>query len=136
MGITDKARRAQRAEISRQDLQSSTLAVVNPVLKRLRSVLYELSDFVAYNGDEKQKRMTKILGVIIDESMEEMGDMDSRVLAAWMHSMACVIEWTATGDIDVLPPELIQFACKVEGIAIPEQKQAEETQVVDAEIVG
>lgn len=80
--------------------------------------------------------MTKILGVIIDESMEEMGDMDSRVLAAWMHSMACVIEWTATGDIDVLPPELIQFAAKVEGIPVPEPKQAEEPEIVTAEIVS
>lgn len=87
--------------------------------------------------------MTRILGVIIDESMEEMADMDSRVLAAWMHNMACVIEWTATGDMSILPPELIPFACKVEGIDIPEEKQQpEETlpeidgpEVVDAEIV-
>lgn len=90
------------------------------------------------NGDDKQRRMTRILGVVIDESMEEMADMDSRVLAEWMHSMACVIEWTASGDMRVLPPELIQFACKVEGIEIPEMEaeQAEEPEIVDAEIVG
>lgn len=134
MGITDKARRAQRAELIQKDSQSSTLVVVNPVIKRLRSVLYELSDFVAYNGDEKQKRMTRILGVIIDESMEEMGDMDSRVLAAWMHSMACVIEWTATGDMSVLPPELTEFACKVEGISVSQLPA--DNEVVDAEIVA
>jgi hypothetical protein len=111
--------------------------VVSPVVKRLRSVLTELADFVVDNGDERQRRMTRLLGVVIDEAMDEMGETDSRVLSGWMHMMACVIEWTATGNMDALPQELIPFACKVEGIPFPtEPSSDEEPEVVDAEIVG
>lgn len=120
--------------MSQPDSQSSTLVVVSPVVRRLRSVLDELGSFVGKNGDERQRRMSKLLSVVIDEAMDEMGEMDSRVLAAWMHSMACVIEWTATGDMSVLPDELIPFACAVEGIPVPEQSQAAET--VESEIVA
>lgn len=99
-------------------------------------MLNELADFVTTNGDPRQKKMTKLLSIVIDDAMEEMGEMDSRVLAGWMHMMACVIEWTASGNMDVLPEELIEFACKVEGIQIPVAVVVDDEQPVDAEIVG
>lgn len=136
MGILEKAHRAQQAAVSPDNSESSTLAVVSPVIKRLRAVLGELSDFVGNNGDERQRRMSRLLRVVIDEAMEEMGETDTRVLAGWMHYMACVIEWTATGDYSVLPDDLIPFAASAEGIPVPEPEPQNDDEIVDAEIVG
>jgi hypothetical protein len=134
MAITDKARRVQR---NQQTGESTTLVVVSPVVRRLRSVLTELADYVTTNGDPRQRKMTQLLSVVIDEAMEEMGETDSRVMAGWMHMMACVIEWSATGNMDVLPSELMEFACKVEGIPVPVVTVPEDDSIpVDAEIVG
>lgn len=88
------------------------------------------------NGDQKQRRMTQLLSVVIDEAMEEMGETDSRVLAGWMMMMGRVIEWTATGNMELLPEELIPFACKVEGIEIPVHVPDDDNEPVDAEIIG
>ena len=110
--------------------------VVSPVVQRLRAVLGELSDFVGSNGDDRQRRMSRLLRVVIDEAMEEMGETDSRVLSGWMHYMACVIEWTATGDYSVLPPDLVAFAANAEGIPVPEPRTESDDEIVDAEIVG
>ena len=76
----------------------------------------ELSNFVLSAGTEHQRRMQRVLNIIIDESMDELAEMDEASLSTFMHNMACIIEWTATGNLSVLPPELIPFACKIDGI--------------------
>jgi hypothetical protein len=110
--------------------------VVNPTVKRLRAVLRELSEFVIKTGDERQRRMQRVLSIVVDEAVDEMGEVDERLMQAWMLNMAKVIEWSATGNMSVLPSELIPFACKVEGIDPHTLFQVnEEDTVVDAEIV-
>jgi hypothetical protein len=95
---------------------SSTLAVINPTTKRLKAVLNELAEFVSKNGDDRQRRMQRVLSIVVDEAVEEMGEVDEGFMRAWLFNMAKVIEWTSTGNMSILPPELIEFACKVEGI--------------------
>lgn len=82
--------------------------------------------------------MARVLGIVIDEAMEEMGETDPRVLGGWMHYMACVIEWTATGDYTVLPKDLVPFAASAEGIPVPDlaSPAENENEIVDAEIVS
>lgn len=122
---------------------STTLALVNPVIRRLRAIVTELSGFVIQNGTDHQRRMQRILNIVIDESMDELAGMDEISLAAWMHNMACVIEWTATGDMSVLPPDLLPFACQVDGIdgagyyaELRRRKEAAEAEPVEAELLS
>lgn len=68
------------------------------------------------SGDARQVRMQRILNIVIDEAMEELATVPDDSLTVWMSNMARVTQWAATGDLRVLPEELIPFACKVEGI--------------------
>lgn len=122
---------ARRTAQSPKDSQSSTLVVVSPTVKRLRAVLKELSDFVTREGDSRQKRMQRVLRIVVDEAVDELGEVDERFMRSWMYNMACVIEWTATGDMSVLPAELISFACKVEGINPHDFFRVDETEYAD-----
>ena len=74
-----------------------------------------MSEFVQSGDDPRQRRMQQILDLVVDEAMEEIGPMDETLLAAWFHNMASVIEWCATGNLSVLPPEVVPFAAKVDG---------------------
>jgi hypothetical protein len=123
----------QQAQVT----QSSTLVVVNPVIRRLRSCVGQLSGFVMSNGTDHQRRMHRVLNIIIDESMDELAEMDEMSLAVFLHNMACITEWLATGDMGVLPEELIPFACHIEGVAMPVKVEpvADDSDIVDGEIV-
>lgn len=69
-----------------------------------------------HSGDARQVRMQRILNIVIDEAMEELSTVPDDSLMIWMSNMARVTQWAATGDMRILPEELIPFACKVEGI--------------------
>jgi hypothetical protein len=96
--------------------QSSTLVRVSPTVRRLRAIVSELGEFVMTVGDERQRRMQRLLNIVVDEAMEELGTVPEDSLMIWMSNMARVIQWSATGDMSILPEDLIPFACKVEGI--------------------
>lgn len=129
MGMADKARKAQRARMaqSQQGTQSSTLAVVNPTAKRVRAVITNLSDFVTTAGDAQQKRMGRVMSIIIDEVIDELGERDEAQLQRWMLFMGRILEWSGTGNIGILPQELVPFIADVEGISVEEaQRQWED----------
>jgi hypothetical protein len=100
--------------------ESSTLAPADPVIKRLRALTTEIGSFVLANGSSQQKRMQRVLTIIIDESMEELMSLETQQLGLWLVNMARVVEWCGTGNLGILPPELIPFACQVEGISLEE----------------
>jgi hypothetical protein len=119
MGIMDRVRASSLAQTegnSQTGTESSTLAVVSPTLKRIRGTLSQFANISARLGDERQKRMQRVLSIIIDEASEELAELDESLLRTWIHSFATLMEWCATGDMSVLPSELIPFACAVEGI--------------------
>jgi hypothetical protein len=127
MGITDKARRARALAQSQKDTQSTTLVVVNPTTKRVRAVITNLSDFVMKAGDGHQKNMSRLMGMVIDEAIEELGERDERQMQRWMIFMARILEWSGTGNVGILPQELVPFIADVEGIPVEEaQRQWEE----------
>jgi hypothetical protein len=95
---------------------STTLAEVNPTLKRLRAVVVALADVTHRFGDEHHQRMQRILSVILDEAMEEVAELEENMLQLWIVSFGRLMEWAATGNMSILPSELIPFACQVEGI--------------------
>lgn len=64
--------------------------------------------------------MGRVLGIIIDETIEELGERDERQMQRWMIFMARVLEWSGTGNIGILPIELIPFIADVEGIPVEE----------------
>ena len=90
--------------------------MVNPTVRRLRSVVSELSTFVMAEGDFKQQRMQRLLNIVTDEAIEELSSIPESSVALWMSNMARVIQWAATGDLSILPAEMLPFACQVEGI--------------------
>lgn len=102
------------------DTQSSTLVVVNPTLRRVRAVVENLTNFVAKSGDDHQKRMGRVMGIIIDETIDELGDRDEQQMRRWMLFMSRVLEWSSTGNIGILPQELIPFIAEVEEISLEE----------------
>jgi hypothetical protein len=92
------------------------------------------------SGDARQVRMQRILNIVIDEAMEELATVPGDSLTIWMSNMARVTQWVATGDMRVLPEELIPFACKVEGIdytayIAARNAPAADDDIADAEIV-
>lgn len=124
--------------------------VVNPTTRRVRAVIENLTDFIAKSGDDHQKRMGRVLNIIIDETIEELGERDEKQMQRWMMFMSRVLEWSGTGNIGILPIELIPFIADVEGITVGEAtKRWEEAngafdmsplmssdpEVIDAEIV-
>lgn len=123
------------------DSQSSTLVRVSPTVRRLRSIVDELGEFVMNVGDERQRRMQRLLNIVVDEAMEELGTVPEPSLMIWMSNMARIIQWSATGDMSIIPEELIPFACKVEGIDYAEflahmnNAQQTDDDVVDAELL-
>jgi hypothetical protein len=94
----------------------TTLVVVSPTMKRIRGTLNQFANISQKFGDERQKRMQRVLSIIIDEASEELGELDETLLKTWIHSFATLMEWCATGDMSILPSELIPFACAIEGI--------------------
>jgi hypothetical protein len=90
--------------------------VVNPTLKRLRAVVEALSSVSHKFGDERHRRMQRILSVVLDEAMEEVAELNEEMLQVWIVSFGRLMDWAATGDISILPAELLPFACQVEGI--------------------
>lgn len=62
--------------------------------------------------------MSRVLSIIIDETIEELGDRDERQMQLWMMYMSRVLEWTSTGNIGIMPAELIPFIADVEGISV------------------
>lgn len=144
MSISGKARRAMATGQPSQTIsESSTLVRVNPVVRRLRAVVTELGDFVMSNGDARQMRMQRILNIVIDEAMEELSSVPDDSLTIWMSNMARITQWAATGDMSILPEDLVPFACKVEGINYAEyvarmaERQAEnaEEDIAEAELL-
>lgn len=109
-------------------MTSTTLVAVNPTLKRLRGVLTNLSEFIVKNGDDRQRRMHRVLSIVIDEVSEEMAEMPETLLAEYLVWMGRVIMWAGTGDMSVLPPPLLGFACDIEGIDIHDLFKVDENE--------
>lgn len=90
--------------------------------------------------------MQRILNIVIDEAMEELATVPDDSLTVWMSNMARVTQWAATGDMRILPDELIPFACKVEGIdyseyiaarnAVPDDEVIAEAEIVEEETLA
>lgn len=85
--------------------------------------------------------MQRILNIVIDEAMEELATVPDDSLTIWMSNMARVTQWAATGDMRILPEDLIPFACKVEGIDYAEYiatrngTSVPDDEIAEAEIV-
>lgn len=128
---------------SQPGTQSSTLVVVNATVKRTRAIITNLSDFIGRAGTENQKRMGRVMGIIIDEAMEELAERDEHQTQKWLMFMSAILHWSSSGNIGVLPSELVPFVADVEGIPVEEALQRWEAatgmsrgmEVVDAEIV-
>lgn len=143
MSISSKARRAATGinhPVSQTISSSTTLVVVNPTVRRLRSVVSELSTFVMAEGDFKQQRMQRLLNIVTDEAIEELSSIPESSVALWMTNMARVIQWAATGDLSILPVEMLPFACQVEGIDYNEFMRAnmpdeDEEDIPEAELL-
>src|SRR5713226_3317046 len=108
MSITDKAHRvvssrAQSEGNSPKGIQSSTLVVISPTLKRLKGVMSQFSSFVIHSGDDKQRRMQRVLNIVMSEAVDELGDVDEIVMQSWLVYMARTVEWVGSGDMTVLP---------------------------------
>jgi len=67
------------------------------------------------NGDERQRKMQRVMQIVVDEAMEEL-TADSDQLVLWLLYTARITEWIATGNMNILPDELLPFACSVEGL--------------------
>lgn len=68
-----------------------------------------------------------------------MASIDELSMAVIMANIARVAQWTVTGEIGLMPPELQEWACKVAGVDYREwvaaQEQRMATEPVEAEIV-
>lgn len=113
--------------------------MVNPVVRRIRALTSRSGGFVMKHGTERDRRVQRILNIVIDEAMEELATMDETGLAMIMTNIARVAQWAATGNIAILPADLIPFACEVDGITVEQFAASaiipDEAEVVDAEIV-
>lgn len=77
------------------------------------------------HGDDKQRRTQRIMQIVTDEAMEELSaEVDQQKLQLWLIYTARITEWAATGDIRILPPELLPFACAVEGVSYDDLMRA------------
>ena len=60
--------------------------------------------------------MQRVLNIVMSEAIDELGDVDEIVMQSWLVYMTRIVEWVASGDMTVLPADLVPFACAVEGI--------------------
>ena len=129
MAITDRIRELEESpERSTGALPaiitSSTLVVADPTSRRVSGLLRELG--VLFNHSRHNDWIGRQLGIILDairEEVEESDDIFSGPMAqAWIVEFSRLMEWTATGDYSKLPENLLEVACRIDGIPMFEYK--------------
>jgi hypothetical protein len=121
--MRDLERTDQNQETTISSQQSSTLAVVDPVTKRVVGLLRGLTQL--YGKWERRDFMARQIKVIMEALIEEVEEDDKQLFSSgpaqlWMLNFAKLMEWTVTGDYEKLPEELVALACQIEGKPIPE----------------
>ena len=84
--------------------QSSTLILAEPpVVRRLRIVMTQLSQFAGRNQGSKYSRYAWVLQSMMDEILDELADIDSVTMGKWFVDFGKIVEWCGSGDETVLP---------------------------------
>jgi hypothetical protein len=120
MGVADRVRRkeqerrmAQLAAVSPTDsaAQSSDLVRVEPAhIKRMKGVMYVLTNYVQDNDAGSLSRMAFLMTHMTDELAEELADYDELAIRIFMYQIGEVIAWIGHGDNSRLPDAVLPFA--------------------------
>jgi hypothetical protein len=133
MGIAQRVAKAEAKLRERQeagsptDLQDpSSLVLAEPEhIKRLKGVMYTLTDFIRNNQDgSPMGKMAFLMTTISDEIAEEMREYDEMTIRKFMFQVGEIISWIGHGNNELLPEAVRGFA---EGI---------QPTVVTAEVVS
>lgn len=104
-------------DTSPTDTASSTLAVVDPVTRRVSGILRELGLTIASmpNRDFLGRQVTIILDAIREELEQDSHLFDNQSGHAYLFMFAELIKWTVTGDTENLPEPVKPIAYSIEG---------------------
>lgn len=101
--------------------QSSTLAV-SPIARRMCLVATELIDYV-----DKKKADSPFAGhmwfikSIFEIFFDEMRGQDDEKIGMWIGQFGTLLNWCASGDNSLLPPEILEYIRITHPEEFPEQ---------------
>lgn len=100
-----------------ENTASTTLAVVDPVTRRISGLLREMSTLFTRldNRDFLARQIRIILDAVREELEEDSHLFDNPSGRLWIINFSRLMEWTATGDATQLPEELWPIAEAIEG---------------------
>lgn len=108
MSVLDRVHRKETADhIGDQTSpeKSSSLTLADPpVIRRLRIVLGQLTQFASQNRGTKYSRFAWVLESMMDEVLGEIADNgDTETMGLWFVQFGKVVEWCGSGDDSLLP---------------------------------
>lgn len=140
MGVADRVRRkeaerrmVQLADGSQTDSQvpSSGLARVEAGhIKRLKGVMFVLTNYVQDNDSGSLSRMAFLMSHLTDELAEELAEYDEIAIRLFMYQIGEVISWIGHGDNSRLPEAILPFAHLIQ----PDPQPEPEPEPVNEEI--
>jgi hypothetical protein len=96
----------------------TTLAVADPVARRISGLLRELG--VLFGSMTEKDWLTRQMHIILDAVREEIeenpGLFAGPAARVWIIQFAELMRWTATGDYQALPADLVRIAQSIDGI--------------------
>lgn len=101
--------------------------MVDPVTRRVSGLLREMGTVFAYldNRDFLARQIRIILDAVREELEEDMHLFDNPSGRLWLINFGKLMEWTATGNVNILPPELIPIAEAIEGRPLGDEESRE-----------
>ena len=132
MSLTDRLARMESAEHKADTsdpttAQSSTLAVVDPVTKRIIGLFKGLSEM--YATWRNKDFLARQIGIILEAVREELEDEPTLFAnqsgQLMLLNFSTLLEWCVTGDYSKLSDDLLPIACQIEGRPIPQNTQAD-----------
>lgn len=115
------------------DSQSSTLAVGDPVTRRITGLLRGMANMYSQWQNRDKDFLIRQIRIILDAIIEEVEEDDKQIFASqsaqlMVLNFSKLLEFCVTGDMSSLPPEIIPIACQIEGIEYVPTQAPDETQ--------